>query len=517
MSEEAPVQEITAPATPEKKKPFGRVIIVAIVVVALFFGVKNWLYGRNHETTDNAQVAGDVVLIAPLVQGTVTDILVADNAVVKKGQTLVKLDPSKLTTAYNQAQANLKAAIADANAAGVSVTFAQATARADEATASGAVSEAGADIGAAQAVAQAAKASIKGSEAQAQAAVTEVEAAKVDLQVAKEALARVTTGIGAAEAEWEWSKSAVHQAESSLASVVATHEQAAQTLHRTRALYEEGAESKQALENAIAEEATSAQAVEAAKSNVSMAGSTVKVKESAVKAARAQADETRALVDQANSRIKSAVQRASAARAGVDVARMQASAGIARVGSASAHRTTVEGQAQGARATQINVAKLQADQRQALARVDQASAALKAAEIDLGHAVITAPCDGRVSKRAIEVGSFVQVGTAMLYVVPSDSIFVLANFKETQVSRMRQGEKVDIELDSLPGHPYHGEVESIAAATGSTFALLPPDNATGNFVKVVQRVPVKIRIDSAEAGDSRLRVGMSAVVSVELK
>lgn len=511
--ENVPAEESPAP---EKKRPIGRIIVVAIVLIAAFFGVKNWLYNRNHESTDNAQVAGDVVLVAPLVQGTVSEILVSDNEVVKKGQPIVRLDPSKLTAVFNQARANLTAALADAKSAGMSVTFAEATARASQASAAGAAGEAGADVGAARAAANAAQASIRGSQAEARAASADVETARVEAQVARESLARINASIEAAQAEYEWSKSGVGQANAAFASATAEHDQAVRNLNRVKSLFEQGAESRQALEVAQAGETTTAQAMEAARNSVSMAQSTSKVKEAAVRSANSLLKESRALVTQAETRVKTAAQRASSAQAGVDVARMQASANLAKVNAAAAHQTTAQGQAETAHAAQINVEKLRADQKQALAKVDQASAALKAAQIDLDHAVIIAPCDGRVSKRAVEVGSFVQVGTAMMYVVPDQSIYVLANFKETQVAKMKPGEKVEIEVDSLPGQKFEGQIDSISAATGSTFALLPPDNATGNFVKVVQRVPVKIRFDEDAMADQRLRVGMSAVVAVEV-
>jgi membrane fusion protein (multidrug efflux system) len=308
----------------------------------------------------------------------------------------------------------------------------------------------------------------------------------------------------------------VDQAKANLKSAQAAHEWALQQLKRKKDLYDQGAESKMALENAQANESTAAQAIEMAASGVSAAESLVHQKEAAIKVARSQLDQSRSMLSQADSRIHTARENAISARAGVDVARMQASATTAKIGSAQAHRAATQGEAQTSLAQNFNVSKLQADQKQALAKVDQARAALRTAEIDLSHAVILAPCDGRVSKRAIEIGSLVQVGTAMLYVVPTNSIFVMANFKETQVNKMREGDPVNIEIDGLPDTHIKGSVESLSPATGSTFALLPPDNASGNFVKVVQRVPVKIRIDQASLSD-RLRVGLSVVVSVETK
>jgi membrane fusion protein, multidrug efflux system len=139
------------------------------------------------------------------------------------------------------------------------------------------------------------------------------------------------------------------------------------------------------------------------------------------------------------------------------------------------------------------------------------------AQLNLGYTAIVAPADGVVGNRTLRVGQFVQAGTQLMSVVPSAEAYVVANFKETQLTDVRRGQPVDIEVDMFPGRVYHGRVDSLAPASGQTFALLPPDNATGNFTKVVQRIPVKILIDAngADAGD--LRPGMSVIPSIDTK
>ncbi|MBX3111533.1 MAG: HlyD family secretion protein [Fimbriimonadaceae bacterium] len=504
------------PPEPESgpKRPYGRIVIVALVLVGAAFGVHNWLWSRGHESTDNAQVAGDVVLVAPLVQGTVAEVLVADNAVVKKGQPLVRLDTDKLQAAVDQAHANLAAAEADATAAGVSVDYAQATSQAGVSTSAGVLGEADADIRAAQLAAAAAKATVRSSQADARAAQSAVQSAKADLDVAHHAVDRARAGLVSAQADLDLARAGVAQAQSALRSAQATHDLAVRQLTRTKNLFDQGATSKMDLDNARAAEATSAQAVASAASGVVAAQAAVKQRASAVQAAQTQLDQNQALVGQAQTKIKIAAETAASAAASVDVADRQAQATAARVDTAVAHKSTAQGQAQGSQAQTIGVAKTRADQKQALARVEQARAALRAAEIDLAHAVVLAPVDGRVSKRSVEVGSLVQVGSAMMFLVPDDAFYVTANFKETQVSKMKPGDKVEIEIDGLPGKKLHGHVESLSPATGATFALLPPDNATGNFVKVVQRVPVKIAIEKSDMSD-RLRVGLSVVATVE--
>jgi len=139
------------------------------------------------------------------------------------------------------------------------------------------------------------------------------------------------------------------------------------------------------------------------------------------------------------------------------------------------------------------------------------------AAINLGHTAIVSPVDGVVGNRTLRVGQFVQAGTQLMSVVPSAAAYVLANYKETQLTDVRGGQPVDIEVDMFPGRVYHGHVDSLAPASGQTFALLPPDNATGNFTKVVQRIPVKILLDPESAGSGDLRPGMSVTPSIDTK
>jgi len=160
----------------------------------------------------------------------------------------------------------------------------------------------------------------------------------------------------------------------------------------------------------------------------------------------------------------------------------------------------------------------QAEVARAEAALKQAQADLALAELQLVYTEVKAPTDGVVSKRSVEVGQVVQVGQPLLAIVPLHEVWVLANFKETQLARVRPGMKVEVQVDSYPGRTFTGVVDSISAGTGSRFSLLPPENATGNWVKVVQRVPVKILLDQREAGNPQpLRAGMSAVVTIKVE
>ena len=159
------------------------------------------------------------------------------------------------------------------------------------------------------------------------------------------------------------------------------------------------------------------------------------------------------------------------------------------------------------------------------APVLQAEAALREAELALEHATITAPFDGDIGRKSVEVGANVSPGQPLLALAASSGNWVSANFKETQVGRMRVGDPVEIYVDAYPGKALRGHVESISPATGAKYALLPPDNATGNFTKVVQRIPVRISLDRdppgaadvAAASPEPLSVGLSVSVSVRVR
>jgi membrane fusion protein (multidrug efflux system) len=164
------------------------------------------------------------------------------------------------------------------------------------------------------------------------------------------------------------------------------------------------------------------------------------------------------------------------------------------------------------------VAIKEAETSRASARLEAAQADLTYALLQLENAAIKAPVTGVVSKKSVEVGQMVQPGQPLLAVVPLHDVWVVANFKETQLTRVRPRMKAAVSVDGYPGVTFTGTVESISAGTGSRFSLLPPENATGNWVKVVQRVPVKILLDSREYGNPHtLRTGMSAVVTIRVK
>ncbi|AYF87855.1 HlyD family secretion protein [Pseudomonas sp. JS3066] len=160
---------------------------------------------------------------------------------------------------------------------------------------------------------------------------------------------------------------------------------------------------------------------------------------------------------------------------------------------------------------------LTAERDAAQAALSSAQAALRQAELDLSHTELRAPIDGMVGRRAVRVGAFVKPGDALLAVVPLERAYVVANFQETQLTHVRPGQEVEIAVDTFPGESLRGRVESIAPATGVTFAAIAPDNATGNFTKVVQRIPVKVVLDAGQPLLGQLRVGMSVEASIDTR
>jgi membrane fusion protein (multidrug efflux system) len=160
---------------------------------------------------------------------------------------------------------------------------------------------------------------------------------------------------------------------------------------------------------------------------------------------------------------------------------------------------------------------LEAALAQATAAAARAKAALDLARQDQGFTVIRAPIDGVVGDRQAEPGDYVQPGTRLLTVAPLNAVYVTANFKETQIARMLPGQPARIKVDALPGVSLRGEVESFAPGTGSQFSLLPFEPGTGNFTKIVQRVPVRIRLDPGQPSVARLRPGLSTTVTVRLR
>jgi membrane fusion protein (multidrug efflux system) len=344
------------PARPSKIRrfllPAGVVLAIAAVLALVYW----WLVGRFMQSTDDAYLQADSVIVAPKVSGYVTDVYVGDNVAVKAGDALVRLDSRQYQATLDQAKATIDARKADIERAQAAIPQQRAA----------------------------------------------IEQAKAQQQVA-------TVNIRHAEDE----------------------------VRRYGPLATTGAESGDQLSVLITNR-----------------------------------DQARATL---------------------------------------AADTAALDQAQG------RMADLDAQLAQARAQLEVAQASARQAQLDLQDTLIRSSLDGRVGDRTVRVGQYAQPGTRMMTVVPVQSIYLNANFKETQVGRMRAGQHASLHVDALAGRDLNGVVDSFSPGTGSQFALLPPENATGNFTKIVQRVPVRIRIDTDEQTRRLLVPGLSVTVEVDTR
>jgi membrane fusion protein (multidrug efflux system) len=222
-----------------------------------------------------------------------------------------------------------------------------------------------------------------------------------------------------------------------------------------------------------------------------------------------QYDAAQANADATASALKADQEKLEQARRNVEVSKAQRDSAKAKVEQAQAGVAS-------AQADIKQVSMKTADAQAKVAKVEQARAALDAAQLNLSYTEIVAPVDGVATHKQVETGQIVQAGQGLLVVVPLQDVWVTANFKETQLKKMRPGQKAEVKVDTY-GKTFSGHVDSIAGATGSVLSLLPPENATGNFVKVVQRIPVKIVLDPISSDKAVLRPGMNVDATVLTK
>jgi membrane fusion protein (multidrug efflux system) len=272
------------------------------------------------------------------------------------------------------------------------------------------------------------------------------------------------------------------QARAQLAAAEAEAARANADVPRYQALFEKDEVSRQRLDQAIATARTASAQVEAARQRVS--------------ATEAQVSEARAATS---------AQAANAQRA------------QAQIGSAQAQVNEALGRLAQANTAPQQVAVNQAQVASAGANIQQLQAAVDQAELELSYTKIYAPETGRVTRKSVEVGALVQVSQPLMAIVPGD-VWVTANFKESQIGNIKPGESVDVSVDAYPDKVFKAHVDSIQAGTGARFSLIPPENATGSYVKVVQRVPVKIVFEVNQIDSQHLLApGMSAVPEVKIK
>ena len=413
------------PEPPQSTKKKRKIVFLLVglgagAALATVFGHRYWQYTSTHEATDNATVAGSIYQVSSKIEGTVSDVLVNDNQVVKTGQVLVQLDRRDYENKVQQAKAALESAKRQASAAQASIALASETANGKTTVAQG-------DIGTAQAA------------------------------------------IGTASAIVQEAEAGIPVAQSLVAQAEATRQQAQADYDRYETLYQQGAIARQQLDTAQA----------------------------AYTVAEAQKASALQGIQQAQAKLAQAQEGITSAQA-----KLAASQGGLQQATASGQQTSV------------NRSQYEAAQ----GAIAQAEVSLKAAQLQLSYINITASGNGRVGKKNVEIGNRVQVGAPLMAIVDTN-YWVIANFKETQLNKIKSGQPVEVKFDAFPGQLFRGRVDSISPASGSQFTLLPPDNATGNFTKVVQRVPVKISLDadSLRGYESRVTPGLSAEVAVSIE
>ncbi|KZC24407.1 transporter [Rhodanobacter thiooxydans] len=263
------------------------------------------------------------------------------------------------------------------------------------------------------------------------------------------------------------------------------------------------------LQNALSGVAAANAALVALDAEEKLAASNVHAARTSIRSAEAQ----QSLAEADRKRFDALIASGAVARRDAEQYRTAAVTAQANAEHSRAEFAVSRGQASVIRAKRLT---LQANLAQAEAAVANAKAALDLARQDQTNTLVRAPIDGVVGDRQVEPGDYVKPGSRLLTVVPLDALYVIANFKETQTARMVVGQDARVDVDALPGQTLHGHVESFAPGSGSQFSLLPFEPGTGNFTKIVQRVPVRIRFDPGQAALARLRPGLSSTVTVKL-
>ncbi len=501
-------QPVEAQVAPTPSKPPGAkkfvlgAIAIGVLSVAGVSGMQWWNFSSTHEDTDNATVTGNIFPISSRINGTVAEVLVRENQQVQAGQPLLRLDPRDDAAKVERAAAALETAKRQAAVIQTNIQLATGNAQASNTQARGGISNSSAGIATAQSAVIEAQTAVP-------IAISAVEQAKSGITSAQAVVAQSQAAIPAARAAQAEAQAGVPAAQAAVAQLDATLIKTKADYLRYQQLVKSGAGTQQQLDTAratyqetIAKRSAAVQGIQQAKAKVAQA--------------KEQVISTQAGLSQAQEGVAKAKSQLAQAQAGVIRAKAQVAQAQDGVNRAKAQMTTAQGSVQQARAVGVQTEVSKSQYQAALATIAQAQSDLKAAQLQLSYNTVVAPSSGRVGNKRVQVGQQTQAGTPLMAIVDRD-VWVIANFKETQLSKMRPGEAVEIKIDSFPKHPFTGKLESLSPASGARFSLLPPDNATGNFTKVVQRIGVKVLFDPQSIKDyeSRITLGMSATVTVD--
>ncbi len=398
------------PQKPGSNKIVRIVVIVLILAVFAYAGVRTWNYLNTYESTDDAQIDGHINAVSGRITGNVIAVLAEDEQFVKAGDVLVRIDPRDYQVAVDKADADLQDAEATLQASRIDIPITSAN------TAS-------------------------------------------QLKTANSTKADATAFVTGAERQMNAARDRLETAQAQVRESQANVKKTGDDVKRYKMLVDKNEIPRQQYDTAVAA-----------------------------------AEEAQATLDARNAAVREAQQNIDVAQSQIDQARQRIPQAEASIQSASTAPQQVAASESRAKAAQAQVA--------------QKKALLDQAKLNLSYCTIVAPVTGIVGKKTVELGQNIAPGQQLMAVVPLDDIWVTANFKETQLSRIAPGQRVRFSVDANDKE-YNGKVVAVGGASGSRFSLLPPENATGNYVKVVQRIPVRINIDPGQNDDHRLRPGMS--------
>ncbi|MEP6925250.1 MAG: HlyD family secretion protein [Pyrinomonadaceae bacterium] len=474
-SDDEKIEKTLLPALRERRSRIPVYIISGIVLASAIAGFGWWLYARQFATTDDALIQGNISLISPKITARVAKIYVEDNQAVKKDDLLVELEANEVTAKLEKARATLLTAQASLEKAKANVTLTRADSQAGLNQASSNLQTANNTIEQTKIASSIRQNGIAQAQSRAEMAEASVRQMQAQIPAAAASIAQAKAQVTAAK-----SKDDVARLES----------------ERDRALFQVGDVSKQKLDLSNRELSESSAGLTSAEKGVEIAEARLVTLHRQVEFEAAHARE---------------------AQTGIQAAENDYRQSIAQVNVVASQADESAGRLAQARALPARVAVDQSEVNIAEANIAEAQAALTEAEIELQNTKIYAPQDGFISQKAVQTGQLVQPDSSLM-MVTQPGIWVVANYKETQIERIQIGQPVDIYVDAYPSVTFHGRVESFQAGTGSRFSILPTENATGNFVKVVQRISVKIVFD--EMPDSRkylLFPGMSVVPKIRIR
>jgi membrane fusion protein, multidrug efflux system len=458
----------------EKKSKAPLFIACGIILIGTILGTIWWLNNRQYETTDDSFLEGNISQVSPKISARILKINVKENQLVKKGDLLVELDAAELESKLEQAKAELKTAIANKEKAKATVALTRKTGTAD-------VSEASSNL-------NTAKKSIEKTRFEADSKQTAIQKAKTEMQTAEADVKQIQSQIPAAQSTLEQAKNAVSLAQTQI--IVAEND-----YERHNRLFTSGDVSKQKLDQSY-------KTLSEAKSSKITAQKQVEISQSNINSLTKQVDVAKAKVNESKADIASAESAYRQSLSEVSVVKSLADESQGRLQTANSvpEKVAVD-------ASEIDSAD---------ARINEAQTIVNKAETDLSYAKIYAPQDGFVARKTVQEGQLVQADQALMAITQND-LWIIANFKETQLERIKIGQSVEIKIDAYPSMTFKGKVDSFQAGTGSRFSILPAENATGGFVKVVQRVPVKIIFDEMPDEKLFLVPGMSSVPHIKVK